>query len=83
MTALTGVINWVGLVVPHLVRMAVGPDNRKVIPLSALFGAMMLLGGDLIVRSVASFEIPIGILTSLVGIPFFIVLLRKSGRIWR
>jgi len=82
-TALTGVINWVGLVVPHLVRMAVGPDNRKVIPLSALFGAMMLLGGDLIVRSVASFEIPIGILTSLVGIPFFIVLLRKSGRIWR
>jgi len=81
-TSVTGVINWVGLVVPHLVRMAVGADNRKVIPLSAAFGASLLIVADDVARSAASFEIPIGILTSIVGIPFFIVLLKKSGKIW-
>lgn len=81
-TAVTGVINWVGLIVPHLVRMAVGADNRKVIPLSAAYGAALLLVADDIARSAFSFEIPIGILTSVVGIPFFIVLLKKSGKIW-
>jgi iron complex transport system permease protein len=81
-TALTGVISWIGLIVPHLVRMAVGPDNRKVIPLSAAFGASLLLAADDVARSAASFEIPIGILTSVVGIPFFIVLLRRSGKVW-
>jgi iron complex transport system permease protein len=81
-TAVTGVISWVGLIVPHLVRMAVGADNRKVIPLSAAYGACLLIVADDIARSVASFEIPIGILTSVVGIPFFIVLLKKSGKIW-
>jgi cell division protein FtsJ len=82
-TSVTGVINWVGLIVPHLVRMAVGADNRKVLPLSAAFGASLLIVADDIARSAASFEIPIGILTSVVGIPFFIVLLKRSGRIWR
>ena len=81
-TSVTGVINWIGLVVPHLVRMMVGPDNRKVIPLSAALGASLLIVADDIARSAASFEIPIGILTSVVGIPFFIVLLKRSGKIW-
>jgi iron complex transport system permease protein len=81
-TAVTGVISWMGLIVPHLVRMAVGADNRKVIPLSALLGASLLLVADDIARSAAAFEIPIGILTSVVGIPFFILLLRKSRKIW-
>ena len=81
-TAVTGVISWLGLIVPHLVRMAVGADNRKVVPLSAAYGASLLLVADTVVRSAASFEIPIGILTSVVGIPFFIVLLKRSGRIW-
>jgi iron complex transport system permease protein len=81
-TAVTGVISWVGLIVPHLVRMAVGADNRKVIPLSAAYGASLLLVADDIARSAASFEIPIGILTSVVGIPFFIVLLKRSGKTW-
>jgi iron complex transport system permease protein len=81
-TAVTGVISWIGLIVPHLVRMAVGADNRKVVPLSAAYGASLLLFADTVVRSAASFEIPIGILTSLVGIPFFIVLLKRSGRVW-
>jgi len=81
-TAVTGVISWIGLIVPHLVRMAVGADNRKVVPLSAAYGASLLLVADTVVRSATSFEIPIGILTSVVGIPFFIVLLKRSGRIW-
>ncbi|MCX6573167.1 MAG: iron ABC transporter permease [Candidatus Aminicenantes bacterium] len=81
-TAVTGVISWIGLIVPHLVRMAVGPDNRKVIPLSAAFGASLLLLADDIARSAFAFEIPIGILTSVVGIPFFIVLLKRSGKVW-
>jgi iron complex transport system permease protein len=81
-TSVTGVINWIGLVVPHLVRMAVGADNRRVIPLSAAFGASLLMVADDIARSAAPFEIPIGILTSVVGIPFFIVLLKKSGKVW-
>jgi iron complex transport system permease protein len=81
-TAVTGVISWIGLIVPHLVRMAVGADNRKVVPLSAAAGASLLLVADNIVRTAASFEIPIGILTSVVGIPFFIVLLKRSGKVW-
>lgn len=81
-TAVTGIISWIGLIVPHLVRMAVGADNRKVVPLSAAYGATLLLVADTVVRSAASFEVPIGILTSVIGIPFFIVLLKRSGRIW-
>lgn len=81
-TSVTGVINWIGLVVPHLVRMRFGADNRVVIPLSAAFGASLLIVADDIARSAASFEIPIGILTSVVGIPFFIVLVKRSGKIW-
>lgn len=81
-TAVTGVISWIGLIVPHLVRLAVGADNRKVVPLSAAYGASLLLVADTVVRSAASFEIPIGILTSVVGIPFFIVLLKRSGKVW-
>jgi iron complex transport system permease protein len=81
-TAVTGVISWIGLIVPHLVRMAVGPDNRKVIPLSAAYGGALLLLADDIARGAFAFEIPIGILTSVVGIPFFIVLLRRSGKVW-
>lgn len=81
-TAVTGIISWIGLIVPHLVRLAVGADNRKVVPLSAAYGASLLLVADTVVRSAASFEIPIGILTSVVGIPFFIVLLKRSGKVW-
>ncbi|MGD1009818.1 MAG: iron ABC transporter permease [Candidatus Aminicenantales bacterium] len=81
-TSVTGVINWVGLIVPHLVRMMVGVDNRKVIPLSAALGASLLIVADDIARNAAAFEIPIGILTSVVGIPLFIVLLKRSGKIW-
>jgi iron complex transport system permease protein len=81
-TAVAGVIGWIGLIVPHLVRMVVGADNRKVIPLSAAVGASVLIVADDITRVAATFEIPIGILTSLIGIPFFIFLLRRSRKVW-
>jgi len=81
-TAVTGIIGWIGLVVPHLVRMVVGVDNRRVIPLSASLGASFLLAADALARSLASFEIPLGIFTSLIGIPFFLFLLKKSRRVW-
>ncbi|MHB8094769.1 MAG: FecCD family ABC transporter permease [Candidatus Aminicenantales bacterium] len=81
-TAVAGVIGWIGLIVPHLVRMVVGADNRKVIPLSAAVGASVLIVADDITRVAATFEIPIGILTSIIGIPFFIFLLRRSRKVW-
>ncbi|MCJ7611970.1 MAG: iron ABC transporter permease [Candidatus Aminicenantes bacterium] len=81
-TAVTGIIGWIGLVVPHLVRMVAGVDNRRVIPLSASLGASFLLAADALARSLASFEIPLGIFTSLIGIPFFLFLLKKSRRVW-
>ena len=77
--SLGGVIGWVGLVVPHLVRFVVGYDNRYVLPLSALFGGAFLLFIDTISRTVFPSEIPIGILTAIVGAPFFIVLIRKKA----
>jgi iron complex transport system permease protein len=81
-TSVAGIIGWVGLLVPHLVRMMVGVDNRRVVPLSAALGAGYLLLADDLARSIAAFELPVGIFTSLIGIPFFIVLLRKSRRLW-
>lgn len=80
--AVVGIIGWVGLIVPHLARMMVGADNRRVLPLSALLGATVLLAADDLARSLTSFEIPVGIFTSLIGIPLFIYLLRKSSRVW-
>ena len=81
-TAVAGIIGWIGLIIPHLVRMMVGVDNRKVVPMSAALGASFLMVADNITRSFASFEVPVGIFTSLIGIPFFIVLLRKSKKAW-
>ena len=81
--SVAGIIGWIGLIVPHLVRMMVGPDNKRVVPLSAALGAAFLMLADDLARTLAvSFEIPVGIFTSLIGIPFFIFLLRRSKRIW-
>ena len=81
-TAVAGIIGWIGLIVPHLVRMMFGADNRRVVPLSAALGASVMIAADSITRIAVAFEIPIGILTSLIGIPFFIILLRRSGKVW-
>ncbi|WP_153343787.1 FecCD family ABC transporter permease [Nocardia aurantia] len=75
----TGVILFVGLIVPHLVRMLVGPAHRVLIPLSALVGAIVLLAADVGARTlVANADLPLGMLTSLVGGPFFFWLLRRT-----
>jgi iron complex transport system permease protein len=74
--ALTGVIGFVGLVVPHLVRLVIGPDNRALLPASMMLGTILLLGADVVARTVAlPAEIPIGIVTSFIGTPVFLWLL--------
>lgn len=80
--AFTGLIGFVGLVVPHLVRLVAGPDHRVVLPGAALLGAALLVGADLVSRTVvAPAELPIGVVTTLIGGPFFLLLLasRRSA----
>jgi iron complex transport system permease protein len=76
--AVAGVIGFLGLVVPHLVRLIIGPDHRYVLPGSALLGGALLIGADLIARMVATSEVPIGVVTALVGGPFFLWLLIRD-----
>ena len=78
--AIAGPIGFVGLVTPHMARQLVGIDYRKVIPIPALLGAILLVGADLVVRSVAApFEIPLGAITALIGVPFFLYLANRKG----
>ncbi|MDD3343055.1 MAG: iron ABC transporter permease [Sulfurospirillaceae bacterium] len=80
---LAGVIGWVGLIIPHITRLIFGADNQIVLPASALIGAIFLVIADNASRLWMSYEIPIGILTSLVGIPIFIIVLRSAKEaIW-
>jgi len=74
--AVSGLIGFVGLVVPHVVRLVVGPSARLVLPLSALTGAVLLAFADVVARSAG--EIPVGVVTALIGAPFFILLLRRT-----
>ncbi|MEZ9236793.1 FecCD family ABC transporter permease [Shewanella sp. 10N.286.52.A9] len=77
--AATGIIGFIGLVVPHLVRMMIGPDHRLLLPLSAMLGAAILVVADIGARSiVAPSELPVGLVTALLGAPFFIILLLKQ-----
>ncbi|WP_427174272.1 FecCD family ABC transporter permease [Arthrobacter sp. 92] len=81
--AVSGVISWVGLVIPHLARMWVGPDHRVLLPVSFLLGGAYLIAIDTIARTVTAGEIPLGVLTALVGAPVFFLLLRRNReRIW-
>lgn len=78
--AIAGPIGFVGLVTPHMARQLVGIDYRKVIPITALLGAILLVGADLVVRSVAApFEILLGAITALIGVPFFLYLANRKG----
>ena len=79
----SGVIGWVGLVVPHISRMLVGPNHRVLLPTAIAIGASFLLIVDLIARTATSIEIPLGILTAVVGAPFFAYLLRKTKGGWK
>ena len=79
-TSLCGMISYVGLVIPHLVRMITGCDYRKTVPASILLGSSFLLLVDTISRSIATVELPIGILTSLIGAPFFLYLIVREAK---
>ncbi len=75
--SVSGIIGFVGLLVPHMVRFLTGPDNRKLIPVSMLAGAILLLCADTVTRAILPSEIPIGVLTALIGGPFFCYIFRK------
>jgi iron complex transport system permease protein len=79
--SISGLIGFVGLVVPHAVRLVLGPEHRLLIPASALGGAVFLVVADLLARTLpATGEMPVGIITALIGGPFFIYLLRRTRR---
>ncbi|MDE0805224.1 MAG: iron chelate uptake ABC transporter family permease subunit, partial [Acidimicrobiales bacterium] len=77
--AVSGLIGFVGIVVPHAVRLRVGPSYRRILPLSLILGAPFLCLADLLARTLLSpAEIPIGVITAVAGAPFFLYLLRRS-----
>ena len=80
--AVSGIIGWVGLVVPHMARLVVGPEFSRLLPVSALFGAMFMLLIDTVARTLAVIEVPPGILTAVVGTPVFIALLARARRVF-
>lgn len=79
--SVSGIIGFVGLVVPHLMRFIIGPDNRKLLPVSTLAGAVILLWADTITRAFLPREIPIGVLTALIGGPFFCFIFKRRKNI--
>ncbi len=81
-TAIAGVVGWVGLVIPHVARMLVGPSFGRLLPVSIAIGAGYLLIVDTLARSIARSEVPLGILTAVIGAPFFIWLLARGRRAW-
>jgi len=76
--SVSGIIGFIGLIVPHLSRMIIGPANRALIPVSFLFGCLLMLGADTITRVVLPTELPIGVLTALIGGPVFCYIFRKT-----
>jgi iron complex transport system permease protein len=80
--SVAGIIGWIGLVIPHIGRLLVGPDNKRLLPVVTLIGASYLVAVDTVARTVMESEIPIGILTAMVGAPIFAYLLRKNRSEW-
>jgi iron complex transport system permease protein len=80
--AISGIIGWVGLLIPHAARMLVGPDFGRLLPLAMLLGAAFLLAVDTLCRTIATIEVPPGVLTALIGTPFFLWLFALSRRPW-
>ncbi len=79
--SVSGIISFVGLIVPHILRLAIGPDHRLLLPASLLGGAAFMVAADLVARvAIAPAEIPVGAITALCGGPFFIYMLRRQGR---
>lgn len=80
--SIAGIIGWIGLVIPHIGRLLVGPDNKYLLPVAVLVGASYLVAVDTLARTAIETEIPIGILTAIVGAPIFAYLLRKTRSGW-
>ncbi|MER1998428.1 MAG: iron ABC transporter permease [Lysinibacillus sp.] len=80
--AIAGIVGWVGLIIPHVARMLVGNNNERVLPVSLALGGGYLLIIDTLARTLTAAEIPLSILTAIVGAPFFAYLLRKTGGSW-
>jgi iron complex transport system permease protein len=78
--ATCGAIGFVGLMVPHLARMSLGPDYRFLIPGAGIIGAILLIAADILARSIMPYELPVGVVTAILGVPFFIYLLRREKR---
>jgi iron complex transport system permease protein len=78
--AIAGVVGWIGLVIPHAARLLVGPDFGRLLPAAALLGAGYLVAVDTLARSIATIEVPLGILTAAIGAPVFIWLLARTAR---
>jgi iron complex transport system permease protein len=81
--SISGVVGWIGLLVPHLARFLVGPDFRRLLPASILLGSGYLLAVDTLARTIARIEIPLGVLTAAIGAPFFIWILAVARRGWQ
>jgi len=80
--AVSGIIGWVGLLIPHAARLLVGPDFGRLLPLAMLMGAGFLLAVDTLCRTLATIEVPPGVLTALIGTPFFLWLFALARRTW-
>lgn len=80
--AVAGVIGWIGLVIPHLARMLVGPDFNRLLPVALLMGGAYMLLIDTLARTLAAIEIPLGVLTAIIGAPFFLWLLARGEDGW-
>lgn len=81
--SISGVVGWIGLLVPHVARMLVGPEFSRLLPASLMLGAAYLLGVDALARSIAQIEVPLGILTAAIGAPFFLYILITARRGWQ
>ena len=81
--AISGIIGWVGLLIPHAARLLVGPEFSRLLPLSMLLGAAFLLAVDTLGRTIAPIEVPPGVLTALIGTPFFLWLFATARRAWQ
>jgi len=81
--AISGIIGWVGLLIPHAARMLIGPEFSRLLPLSMALGAAFLLAVDTLCRTIAPIEVPPGVLTALIGTPFFLWLFATARRAWQ
>ncbi len=80
--SVSGTIGWIGLLTPHIARILVGSDMRKLLPASISIGAVLMLLSDTIARTITQYDLPVGMVTAMLGAPFFILLLRRANSGW-